>query len=127
LSPQDFSGDDKSDKSLDDCLFCKIAEKKIPSKIIFESEDVLAFHDAAPQAPVHILIIPKVHLSTVDDINESNHNIMGKLTLTASKIAKDLKLEGYRLVYNCNEIAGQSVFHLHCHLLGGRPMHWPPG
>lgn len=110
-----------------DCLFCKISEKKIPSKIVFESDDILAFHDIAPQAPVHIIIIPKKHIETLDEINESNYDIAGKLLLTSANIAKDLKLEGYRVVINCNEIAGQSVFHIHCHLLGGRPMHWPPG
>ena len=110
-----------------ECLFCNIAAKQIPSKVAFESDDVFAFHDINPQAPVHILIVPKTHIATLDDIDEDNDHIIGKLTRTASKIAKDLKLEGYRLVFNCNEIAGQSVFHIHCHLLGGRPMHWPPG
>lgn len=110
-----------------DCLFCKISSKQIPSKIVFESDDILAFHDVNPQAPVHILIIPKEHIATLDDIGDSEHRIIGKLTAAASGIAKDLKLEGYRLVFNCNVLAGQSVFHLHCHLLGGRTMHWPPG
>jgi len=110
-----------------DCLFCKISQKKIPSKIVFESDDILAFNDINPQAPVHILIVPKTHIGTLDELNESNSHIIGELTLIASKIAKEMKLEGYRLVFNCNEIAGQSVFHIHCHLLGGRPMHWPPG
>jgi len=112
---------------LSDCIFCKIAGKEIPAKIAYEDDDVFAFYDLSPQAPVHILIIPKRHISSTDELNDSNFDIAGKVIHTASKIAKDLKLDGYRLVLNCNEIAGQSVFHLHCHLLGGRQMHWPPG
>lgn len=110
---------------MNDCLFCKIIKKEIPSKIVLESDEIFAFHDIAPQAPVHILIVPRKHIATLDDLED--HTIIGKITQTASGIAKDLKLEGYRLVFNNNEIAGQSVFHIHCHLLGGRPMHWPPG
>ena len=110
-----------------DCLFCKIALKEIPSKVVLETDDIFAFHDISPQAPVHVLIIPKKHIATLDELDESSHSIMGKLTYTASKIAKEMKLEGYRLVFNNREIAGQSVFHIHCHLLGGRPMNWPPG
>jgi histidine triad (HIT) family protein len=112
---------------MDNCLFCKIINKEIPSAAVFEDEEVYAFKDVNPQAPVHILIVPKAHISTTDELDETNYPISGKLILTASKIAKDLNLEGYRLVLNCNEIAGQSVFHIHCHLLGGRPMSWPPG
>ena len=112
---------------MNDCIFCKIAAKEIPSKIVFENEELVAFHDISPQAPVHIIIIPRTHIETLEKLNDENYDITGKLILAASKIAKDLKLEGYRLVLNCNEIAGQSVFHIHCHLLGGRPMHWPPG
>lgn len=114
-------------KSIENCLFCKIINRKIPSDIVFEDEQVLAFNDISPQAPAHILIIPKTHISTLDEIDDSNSAMIGELIHTASKIAKGLKLEGYRLVLNCNEIAGQSVFHIHCHLLGGRPMDWPPG
>jgi histidine triad (HIT) family protein len=110
-----------------DCIFCKIASKEIPSKIVFEDEELIAFHDISPQAPVHIIIIPRTHIETLEMINEKNYDVTGKLILAASKIAKALKLEGYRIVLNCNEIAGQSVFHIHLHLLGGRPMHWPPG
>jgi histidine triad (HIT) family protein len=112
---------------MDNCLFCKIINRKIPADIVFEDEEVLAFNDISPQAPSHVLIIPKAHINTLEDIDESNSALIGKLIHTASKIAKELKLEGYRLVLNCNEIAGQSVFHIHCHLLGGRPMGWPPG
>ncbi len=112
---------------MDNCLFCKIAEKKIPAEIVFENEELAAFKDISPQAPVHILIIPKVHISTPADINEANSAIAGKIIAAASEVAKQNKLEGYRLVFNCNESAGQSVFHLHAHLLGGRAMNWPPG
>ena len=112
---------------MDNCLFCKIINKEIPSGKVYEDEEVFAFNDINPQAPVHILIVPKTHIATTEDLDENNSAIIGKLALTASKIAKDMKLEGYRLVINCNEIAGQSVFHIHCHLLGGRPMSWPPG
>ncbi len=109
------------------CIFCKIAAKEIPSDIVFENADVIAFKDLSPQAPTHILIIPKTHISTTEDINDSNSNIAGRMIFAASEIAKGLKLEGYRLVFNCNEIAGQTVFHVHCHLLGGRNFGWPPG
>ncbi len=112
---------------MNDCLFCKIASGEIPSKKVYEDDSVFAFSDISPQAPVHILIIPKQHISTLDDISENNSALMGKIVHTASKLAKDNNLEGYRLVANCNEIAGQSVFHIHFHLLGGRPMRWPPG
>lgn len=112
---------------MEDCIFCKIVSGKIPSKKIFESEDILAFNDISPQAPVHIVIIPKEHIHSLEKITDSNSHIPGKLVSAASKIAKDLNLDGYRLVINCNEIAGQTVFHLHCHLLAGRQMNWPPG
>lgn len=112
---------------MDNCLFCKIAEKKIPADIVFENEELAAFRDINPQAPVHILIIPKEHISTPADINSENSYIAGKMLAAAAEIAKTNKLEGYRLVFNCNESAGQTVFHLHMHLLGGRLMNWPPG
>ena len=112
---------------MENCLFCRIVDRKIPAEIVYETEDILAFKDIVPQAPAHILIIPKTHIKSTEEITESNFKIPGKLILTASKIAKDLNLEGYRLVFNCNEIAGQTVFHLHCHLLGGRHFNWPPG
>jgi len=112
---------------MDNCLFCKIINRKIPADIVFEDDEVLAFNDISPQAPSHLLIIPKLHISTLEEVDDNNSALVGRLIHTASKIAKGLKLEGYRLVLNCNEIAGQSVFHIHCHLLGGRPMDWPPG
>ena len=100
---------------MEDCLFCKIIKKEIPSGVVYEDDGVFAFNDINPQAPVHILIVPKEHIATTEDLNENNSEVIGRLALTASKIAKDMKLEGYRLVINCNEIAGQSVFHLHWH------------
>lgn len=112
---------------MDNCLFCKIIAGEVPSQKRYEDDEVLAFNDIAPQAPVHIVIVPKVHIRSAEEINESNYQIAGKLIQTASIIAKELKLEGYRLIFNTNEIAGQTVLHLHCHLLGGRAMNWPPG
>ena len=112
-----------------DCLFCKIAAKEIPSTIAHEDAQVLAFHDINPQAPVHIQIIPKQHIARVSELTEETIPLFGKLTLVANQLAKELKIAepGYRLVVNCNPGAGQSVYHLHLHLLGGRPMRWPPG
>ncbi len=112
---------------MDNCLFCKIVRKEIPSEIVFENDEIIAFKDISPQAPVHFLIIPKTHINSPMDIDSSNSNSAGKLISAAAEIAKKMKLDGYRLVFNCNEIAGQTVFHLHCHLLAGRAMNWPPG
>lgn len=112
---------------MENCLFCKIIRKEIPASIIYENEDVIAFNDINPQAPVHILIIPKEHISSPYEINENNSALSGKLIEAAAVIAKNKDLEGYRLVFNCNEIAGQTVFHIHAHLLGGRVLNWPPG
>ncbi len=111
-----------------DCLFCKIINKEIPSNIVYETDDVLAFYDIAPQAPVHIVIIPKQHISSPADITEENCNISGKMFLAASEIAKKLNLEnGFRIVSNCGEDGGQTVQHLHFHLLAKRSLAWPPG
>ncbi len=112
-----------------DCLFCKIAEKKIPSKIVYEDEESLAFEDVNPQAPIHILVIPKKHISTPLDIKDEDNSLIGHIFHVANTIAKDKDIanRGFRLVMNCNREAGQSVFHVHLHILGGRPMHWPPG
>ena len=111
----------------ENCLFCKIVNKEIPAAIVFENDDVLAFRDISPQAPTHILIIPKEHIPATDSITPENHLIAGKIISAAVQIAKDLKLEGYRLVFNSGESAGQTVFHIHCHLMGGRNFSWPPG
>jgi histidine triad (HIT) family protein len=112
---------------MSDCLFCKIIKGEIPANKIFEDEDVFAFHDIDAQAPHHFLVIPKEHISTINDAKDPT--LIGKLTLTASKIAKDLDFadDGYRVVMNCNENGGQTVYHIHLHCLGGRALTWPPG
>lgn len=112
-----------------DCLFCKIIRKEIPAKIVFEDNKMLAFEDIKPQAQVHILIIPKFHIEKTSDLTEANIHMIGELVLAAKRIAKERGVEasGYRIVLNCNKDAGQEVFHLHMHLLGGRKFTWPPG
>lgn len=114
---------------MSDCLFCKIRDGEIPAEIIYENDDVLAFNDVNPQAPVHLLIIPKKHISTVNDIVDVDQVTMGKLFSAARLIAsqKGVSDDGYRLVVNCNEKAGQTVFHIHMHLLADRGFSWPPG
>ncbi len=114
---------------MSDCLFCKIRKSEIPADIIFENDDVLAFNDVNPQAPVHLLIIPKKHISTVNDMVDDDQLIMGKLFSAAKAIAKQKGVsdDGYRLVVNCNEKAGQTVFHIHMHMLADRALSWPPG
>lgn len=113
----------------DDCLFCKILAGEIPADIVHESETAVAFRDINPQAPTHVLIIPRKHIATINDITESDHGIIGSLYEVAAKIAakEGHADDGYRVVMNCNERAGQSVFHVHLHLLGGRDLGWPPG
>ena len=111
-----------------DCLFCKIGAKKIPSKIVYEDEDVFAFEDIGPQAPTHILICPRKHFASLSDATPQDQTVLGKIQLVAADLARKRKLgEGYRTVVNTGIGAGQSVFHLHLHLLGGRAFHWPPG
>jgi histidine triad (HIT) family protein len=112
-----------------DCLFCKISSGDIPADIVYESEDVVAFRDINPQAPSHILIIPRKHVATINDMTISDIEDVGILFLAAGKIARDEGIadDGYRVTMNCNAAAGQTVFHLHLHLLGGRTMSWPPG
>jgi histidine triad (HIT) family protein len=111
-----------------DNLFQKIIDKQIPAKIAYEDDRCLAFHDVNPQAPVHVLIIPRKVIRTHDDISEEDRDLLGHLHLVGARLAKQLGLkDGYRLVLNCREQAGQTVPHLHLHLLGGRPMTWPPG
>ncbi len=114
---------------MSDCLFCKILEGKVPASIVYEDENVLAFEDVNPQAPMHVLIIPRKHISTVNDLQDDDAIIIGQLYLAAKTIAGDKGVaeEGYRLVMNCNEQAGQTVFHVHLHVLAGRNMTWPPG
>ena len=113
---------------LDDNIFLKIIDKQIPAQIVYEDDQCLAFRDINPQAPVHVLIIPRRVIATHDAIVEGDKDLLGHLQLAAAKIAKQLGLtDGYRLVVNCRERAGQTVPHLHMHLLGGRDMAWPPG
>ena len=111
-----------------DCLFCKIAAKQIPSKVVYEDDDVFAFEDVGPQAPAHVLIIPRKHFASLDEATPEDQALLGKLQLVAADLARKLKLAGgYRTVVNTGAGAGQSVFHLHLHLLGGRSFRWPPG
>jgi histidine triad (HIT) family protein len=114
---------------MSDTLFGKIAAGEIPADIVFEDEDILAFRDIGPQAPTHILVIPRKPIPTLNDLEPGDAELVGKLFLVAKKIAADegIAEAGYRTVINCNAAAGQSVYHLHLHLLGGRPMQWPPG
>ena len=112
-----------------DCLFCKIVEKKIPADIVYESENIIAFKDIEPKAPIHCLIIPKKHISTINDIDGSNSNIIGLMYEAAAQLARTLNVDkdGYRVVMNCNSNGGQTVYHIHLHFLAGRRFSWPPG
>jgi len=111
-----------------DCLFCKIARKEILSKIAYEDDEIFAFEDISPQAPTHILICPKRHFASLNEASAEDQNVLGKLQLVAAKIARERDLlDGYRTIINNGRGAGQSVFHLHLHLLGGRAFRWPPG
>lgn len=111
------------------CLFCKIVRGEIPCEFIYEDEDIVVFDDIMPQAPVHVLCIPKKHIGTLNDAAEEDSRLLGKMLRTVSSIALDKGVSeaGYRVVINCNRGAGQEVFHLHVHLLGGRDFKWPPG
>ena len=111
-----------------DCIFCKIAEKEIPSNIVYEDDQIICFHDLEPQAPVHVLIIPKKHIASMDDVSADDQQLMGYIMTKVREIAEILGLEnGYRLVNNCGEDGVQTVYHLHFHLLGKRILPWPPG
>ncbi len=111
-----------------DCVFCKIAQGEIPSTKVYEDDLVLAFKDLDPQAPVHVLLIPKQHILSVAEITEENSHLVARIFEVAAKLAKELKLtNGFRIVTNAGEDGQQSVKHLHFHMLGGRSMHWPPG
>ncbi|WP_266159782.1 histidine triad nucleotide-binding protein [Dyella silvatica] len=114
---------------MSDTIFGKIVRREIPADIVYENDDVLAFRDLNPQAPVHVLFIPKRAIATLNDAGASDAELLGKLLLAAAAYAKQegLAEQGYRTVINCNEHGGQTVFHLHVHLLAGRRMHWPPG
>lgn len=112
-----------------DCLFCRIAARKLPARIVYEDESIVAFEDINPQAPVHILIIPRKHIPTSLEIQGEDHALIDFMFETANRIARERKIagRGFRLVMNTNPEAGQTVYHIHLHLLGGRQMHWPPG
>jgi histidine triad (HIT) family protein len=114
---------------MDTCIFCKIVNHQMPAKIIFEDEQILAFHDINPQAPVHILVIPKLHISKVSDITLKDRELVGKIIFQATELARNFKIDqsGFRLVFNNGREGGQAVYHIHLHLLGGRSMGWPPG
>lgn len=114
---------------MSDCLFCKIAGGEIPSTVVYEDDRVMAFRDINPKAPTHILIIPRKHVSTLNDVTADDDGLVGELVRRAAEIAAELghAEAGYRTVFNCNEMAGQTVFHIHLHLLAGRPLAWPPG
>jgi histidine triad (HIT) family protein len=111
------------------CIFCRIAAGQIPVDLLYQDEEVVAFRDIKPQAPTHVLIIPREHIPTVNDLGPAHDELAGRLVMTAKKIAKNLGVDksGYRIVLNCNKDAGQEVFHVHAHLLGGRKFAWPPG
>ena len=112
-----------------DCIFCKIVEKAIPSKIVYEDDEILAFHDINPEAPVHVIVIPKDHIESMSKVEEEHKSLLGHILLKIKTIAEELGLteDGYRIVNNCGKLGGQTVFHLHFHLMGGRALQWPPG
>jgi histidine triad (HIT) family protein len=113
---------------MEDCLFCKIVQGEIPSKKVYEDEHTFAFEDLDPKAPTHVLVVPKKHITGLKEATAADAEIIGRCHLTAAKIAKDRKIEdGYRIVINVGPKSGQSVFHLHVHLIGGRDLRWPPG
>jgi len=114
---------------MNSCIFCEIAAGKRKADIIFSNENVIAFRDINPQAPIHILIIPRKHIATINDLKKVDKEIVGEIFLAAKEIANQQQISerGYRLVFNCNREAGQAVYHIHLHLLGGRRMNWPPG
>jgi histidine triad (HIT) family protein len=114
---------------MSECLFCRIAAGEIPAKIVFNDEKVVAFEDIKPQAPIHIIIIPRKHIPTILDLDEEDRELVGHMHLVANQIAaeKSLTQDGFRLVTNCKKSAGQEIFHLHIHMLGGRAFGWPPG
>jgi len=112
-----------------ECLFCRIAGKEIPAKIVYEDERIVAFNDINPQAPTHVLVIPRRHISTLNDLTGEDDALVGEMTRRAAAIARERGHAdaGYRTVFNCNAAAGQTVFHIHLHVLGGRMLTWPPG
>jgi histidine triad (HIT) family protein len=114
---------------MSDCLFCRIIKREIPSTIVYEDDHVLAFNDISPQAPTHVLLVPKRHIASLNDLQPGDDQIVGEMVRRAAAIAKERGFaeRGYRTVFNTNREAGQTVFHIHLHLLGGRALAWPPG
>jgi len=114
---------------MDDCIFCKMANGEIRPDVVYEDDQVLAFRDLNPQAPTHVLVIPRRHIGTLNELGPSDAELVGRLFLAAREVAQaeGIAERGYRTLINCNAEAGQSVFHVHLHVLGGRRMHWPPG
>ena len=114
---------------MSDDLFLKIINREIPAEIVYETDEILAFRDINPQAPTHVLIIPKEHIRTINDLEQGHSDLVGKLFLAAAELAdqEGIAEDGYRVVMNCNKAGGQAVYHIHLHLLGGRQMGWPPG
>ena len=114
---------------MSDTIFAKIANGEIPADVVYEDEHVVAFRDVSPQAPTHVLVIPRKAIPTLNDVTEADAELVGRLFIAAAKVAaaEGIAEQGYRTVVNCNAAAGQTVFHLHVHVLGGRPMRWPPG
>jgi len=114
---------------MNSCLFCRIVQRRAPAKIVHEDDWVVAIEDIHPQAPVHLLVIPRKHIPSLEDANQDDEILLGRLFTVAAKLARErgLDIKGYRTVVNTGSTAGQSVFHLHAHLLGGRAFHWPPG
>ncbi len=112
-----------------DCLFCRLIAGEIPAKIVQQNDHVVAFKDITPQAPTHVLVVPRRHIASLNDLSPENDALIGEMIRTAAAIAKENGHadRGYRMVFNCNADAGQTVFHVHLHLLGGRQMTWPPG
>ena len=114
---------------MSDCLFCKIVSREIKGSIVYEDERLLAFNDINPQAPTHVLIVPKRHIASLNDVTPQDDGLVGEMARRAAAIAAErgIAAGGYRTVFNTNRDGGQTVFHIHLHLLGGRPLHWPPG
>ncbi|PWT79449.1 MAG: histidine triad nucleotide-binding protein [Blastocatellia bacterium] len=112
-----------------DCLFCKIVNRQIPASVVYEDERVLAFNDINPQAPTHVLVVPKRHIASLNEIGVEDDQMVGEIVRRAAALARErgISESGFRTVFNTNREAGQTVFHIHLHLLGGRPMRWPPG
>lgn len=111
------------------CLFCKIAAGDVPAAVVYEDVNIMAFRDIRPQAPTHLLVIPKKHIATIDDTKSDDEQLLGKMILVAKRLANEeaINNKGYRLVFNVNSGGGQEVYHIHLHILGGRQMMWPPG